>query len=330
MSDDTMFSGHPSLGFGVSFLFGTLLSKQTMPCAFITFFTDFSQMFSAGMFFCMALNLHLILVHKVNGQKMEKFYYLGTVIFAAACSVTPLAAGAYGWSSHAQTCWFNTRTEAETFRWAIGTESFWLPFMATGEAFMSLSIIAFFISYEVCRLSHLNCPPSLMAAYAMATRRRRHFDSNTSDLEDRYPSESSFVKYRYTIIRIGLYPLVSCLINFGTAILGIYQLTRPITGGEQWRFFATLTVYSSRPTIYSLLAFTDPSFIRAAKKIWRHMRPSTIFSTSRTSVPTLTQIWGEFTSNATWSSAQTPTHPEAEHENQEKVQDRSNDIAIQL
>ncbi|KAF8214233.1 hypothetical protein K438DRAFT_1956322 [Mycena galopus ATCC 62051] len=280
-----------------------------MPCAFITFFTDFSQMFSAGMFFCMALNLHLILVHKVNGQKMEKFYYLGTVIFAAACSVTPLAAGVYGWSSHAQTCWFNTRTEAETFRWLIGTESFWLPFMAIGEAFMFLSIIAFFISYE------------------MATRRRRHFDSNTSNLEDRYPPESPFVKYRYTIIRIGLYPLVSCLINFGTAILGIYQLTSPIN----WRrTVVALTVYSSRPTIYSLLAFTDPSFIRAAKKIWRHMRPSTIFSASRTSVPTLTQISGEFTSNATRSSAQTPTHPEAEQENQEKVQDPSNDIAIQL
>ncbi|KAJ7135848.1 hypothetical protein C8R44DRAFT_848656 [Mycena epipterygia] len=298
-----------NLGFGVSFIFATLISKQTMPCAFITFFTDFSQMFSAGMFFCMALNLHLILVHKVNGQKMEKFYYLGTVIFAAACSVTPLAAGVYGWSSHAQTCWFNTRTEAETFRWAIGTESFWLPFMAIGEAFMFLSIIAFFISYE------------------MATRRRRHFDSNTSNLEDRYLPDSPFVKYRYTIIRIGLYPLVSCLINFGTAILGIYQLTRPINSR---RTVAALTVYSSRPAIYSLLAFTDPSFIRAAKKIWRHMRPSTIFSTSRTSVPTLTQISGEFTSNATWSSAQTPTHPEAEHENQEKVQDPSNDIAIQL
>ncbi|KAJ7861824.1 hypothetical protein B0H14DRAFT_2575742 [Mycena olivaceomarginata] len=260
-----------SLGFGVSFLFGTLLSKQTMPCAFITFFMDFSQMFSAGMFFCMALNLHLILVHKVNGQKMEKFYYLGTVIFAAACSITPLAAGVYGWSLHAQTCWFNTRTEAETFRWAIGTESFWLPFMAIGEAFMFLSIIAFFISYE------------------MATRCRRHFHSNSSDLEDRYSPESPFVKYCYTIIRIGL------------------------------------TVYSSRPIIYSLLAFTDPSFIRAAKKIWRHMRPSTIFSTSRTSLPTLTQMSGEFTSNV-----QTPTHPEAEHENQEKVQDRLNDIAIQL
>ena len=34
--------GDISLGFGVSFLFVTLLSKQTMPCAFITFFTDVS------------------------------------------------------------------------------------------------------------------------------------------------------------------------------------------------------------------------------------------------------------------------------------------------
>ncbi|KAJ7673630.1 hypothetical protein B0H14DRAFT_3537519 [Mycena olivaceomarginata] len=67
-----------------------------MPCAFLTFFANLTQMFSAGMFFCMALNLQLVIVHKVNGQKMEKFYYLGTGILAAVCSVTPLAAGVYG------------------------------------------------------------------------------------------------------------------------------------------------------------------------------------------------------------------------------------------
>jgi hypothetical protein len=67
--------GDISLGFGISFLFETLLSKETMPCAFLTFFANVSvnssdegfvnlfithqltQMFSAGMFFCMALNL---------------------------------------------------------------------------------------------------------------------------------------------------------------------------------------------------------------------------------------------------------------------------------
>ncbi|KAJ7888621.1 hypothetical protein B0H14DRAFT_3127235 [Mycena olivaceomarginata] len=297
-----------NLGFGVSFLFATLLSKQTMPCAFIAFFANFSQMFSAGMFFCMALNLHLVLVHKVSGQKMEKFYYLGTSIFAAACSVTPLAVGVYGWSSHSQSCWFTTHTRAETFRWSIGTQSFWMPFMAVGEAFVFLSIIAFFISYE------------------MATRRYRS-DSNTLDLADRYRPGSPFVKHRYTIIRIGLYPLVSCITNFSTSLIDIYQLTHVMN----WRLaVVALAIYNSRLTICSLLAFADPSFIRAVKEIWRHMSPPTIFSAPGTRVPTLTQISFEYMSNAALSSAQMPANPEAAHENQEKVQNRSDDITTQI
>ncbi|KAJ7892157.1 hypothetical protein B0H13DRAFT_2038769, partial [Mycena leptocephala] len=294
------------LGFGISFLFATLLSKETMPCAFLTFFANLTQMFSAGMFFCMALNLQLVIVHEINGQKMEKFYYLGTGILAAVCSVTPLTAGVYGWNRHSQSCWFVIRTTAETFRWSIGTDSFWNPFMAAGEALTFLSIIGFFISCKV-----------------YATRRSRS-DSNSVDLADRYRSGLPFIKYRFTIIRIGLYPLVSCITNFSTAFMDIYQLTHPVS----WRLeVVAFTIYSSRLTVYSLLAFTDPSFIRAAKKIRCHMNLS---ASKKTSWPTLTQISGKYTSNATLSSAQVSADSEAAHGNQEKAQDRSDDIGMQI
>jgi hypothetical protein len=38
--------------------------------------------------------------------------------------------------------------------------------MAAGEALAFLSIIGFFISYEVCQLPCLDCPPPLMEAHA--------------------------------------------------------------------------------------------------------------------------------------------------------------------
>ncbi|KAJ6506933.1 hypothetical protein C8R45DRAFT_1208868 [Mycena sanguinolenta] len=296
-----------NLGFGFSFLFATVLAKETMPCAFLTFFANLTQLFSAGMFFCMAFNLQLVIVHKVNGQKMEKFYYLGAAILATGCSVTPLAAGVHGWNQHSQSCWFVTRTTTETFRWSMGTDSFWNPFMAAGEALTFLSIMTFFISYQI-------------ASY------RGRFGSNTVDLADRYQSWLPLVKYRYTIIRIGLYPLVSCITNFSTALIDIHQLTHPVS----WRLeIVGLTIYSSRLTAYSLLAFTDPSFIRAAKNIWHHMRPSTI-SSKQTSWPTLTQISAEYTSNATLSSAQVSADSEATHGNQGKAQDLSDDIGTQI
>ncbi|KAJ7025720.1 hypothetical protein C8F04DRAFT_127715 [Mycena alexandri] len=224
--------------------------------------------------FALALNLHLILVPQSQRAKDEKFYYLGTVIFAAACSVTPLAqASMDGVRMLNVLVQYSHRGGSVSM--AIGTESFWLPFMATGEAFMGLSIIAFFISHE------------------MATRRRRHFDSNTSNLEDRYLPESPFVKYRYTIIRIGLYPLVSCLINFGTAILDIYQLnTFLLTGGEQLRLSQSIVPARN----YSLLAFTGP-FIhpRSQENMAAHEAIPPFFPLHEPGVPTLTQISGEFT-----------------------------------
>jgi hypothetical protein len=106
---------------------------------------------------------------------MEKFYYLGTGILATACSVTPLAAGVYGQvlsilprsqvNSHEHetqdriNIGNRASATAETFRWSIGTDSFWNPFMAAGEAFAFLSIIGFFISYKVCQPPRPDCPP---------------------------------------------------------------------------------------------------------------------------------------------------------------------------
>ncbi|KAF7367966.1 hypothetical protein MSAN_00861800 [Mycena sanguinolenta] len=316
-------AGDVSLGFGLSFLFSALLSKETMPCAFLTFSANLTQLFSAAMFFSMALNLQLVIVHKVNGQKMEKFYYLGAGILATGCSVTPLAAGVYGWNRHTQSCWLVTRTTTETFRWSIATDSFWNPLMAAGEALAALVIIGFFISTKVCRL-----PRVAQITLYPSFRYRAGTTAASVSLAGRYRSGLPFVKYRYTIIRIGLYPLVSCITNFSTAFMDIYQLTHPVS----WRLeVVAFTIYSSRLTVYSLLALTDPSFMRAAKNIWHHTRPSTILSASeKNSWPTLTQISTEFTSNAAPFSAQVSTCSQATHGNQDKAQDRSDDIGTQI
>ncbi|KAJ7817434.1 hypothetical protein B0H14DRAFT_2602020 [Mycena olivaceomarginata] len=67
-----------NLGFGLSFSFATVLAKETMPCAFLTFFAN------AG--------------HRAQSKRAKdgKFYYLGPGILATGCSVTPLAAGVFG------------------------------------------------------------------------------------------------------------------------------------------------------------------------------------------------------------------------------------------
>jgi hypothetical protein len=40
--------------------------------------------------------IRLVLVHGVNGQKMEKFYLLGSAFMALVLVIPPYAAGQYG------------------------------------------------------------------------------------------------------------------------------------------------------------------------------------------------------------------------------------------
>ncbi|KAJ6506960.1 hypothetical protein C8R45DRAFT_971110 [Mycena sanguinolenta] len=269
-----------NLGFGLSFSFATVLAKETRHCAFLTFLANVSANFNDGWFFSAYYQRPvnpagmLVIVHKVNGHKMEKFYYLGAGILGTGCSVTPLAAGVFGRKG--------------------------FDFMAAGEALAFLSIMTFFISYKI-------------GSY------RSRSGSNTVDPADRYQSRLPLVKYRYTIIRIGLYPLVSCITNFSTALIDIHPRTHPVV---------PLAIYGSRRTAHSLLALADPSIIRAAENIWHHMRPSTI-SSKHTSWPTLTQTSASIPP-ATLSSVQVSADSEATHGNQEKAQDRPDDIGTQI
>ncbi|KAJ7760018.1 hypothetical protein B0H16DRAFT_1456729 [Mycena metata] len=61
-------------------------------CAGTAFFADACILFAAVMFFSMALNLQLVIVHGVNGQKMEKYYLSAATTMALACNIPPYAA----------------------------------------------------------------------------------------------------------------------------------------------------------------------------------------------------------------------------------------------
>ncbi|KAJ7775562.1 hypothetical protein B0H16DRAFT_1713144 [Mycena metata] len=64
-------------------------------CAGTVFFADACILFAAVMFFSMALNLQLVIMHGVNGQKMEKYYLSAAMIMTLACNIPPYAAGIY-------------------------------------------------------------------------------------------------------------------------------------------------------------------------------------------------------------------------------------------
>ncbi|KAJ7256655.1 hypothetical protein C8J57DRAFT_559397 [Mycena rebaudengoi] len=225
--------------FAASFI--PVFSGPSAGCSFLAFFGVSNHMFSACMFFCIALNLQLVIVHHVNGNMMEKYYYIASVVFVAISNITPYAAGQYGYYNGA--CWFNNPDPEVQLRWLVGAQSVWALLMSAGEVVSFFVILGYMLLYQM---------------------RSMQLWSNVSSSERAKPL---IITYRSIIIRIGLYPLFSCCLSFTGSILDIWLVKTPVSTELQWRLSLDLFVYGLRPILYTLLAASDPSFLRAIRAI---------------------------------------------------------------
>ncbi|KAJ7029237.1 hypothetical protein C8F04DRAFT_1117047 [Mycena alexandri] len=219
-------------------------------CSGVAFLIDVCLMFSAVMFFCVALNLQLVLVHGFNGQRMEKYYILAAVITSLGTSIPPYAAGRFGYWPGNETCWLNSLDPAVQLRWWIASQGLWMLLMSAGE------VVTFFVIVGSVIMRH----------------------RTTSAISTGASSSSSFIAapkpaivlYRKIIIRIGLYPLVSCFLSFTAGVLDLHVILDSAQTETNWRLsIVDLLVYSLRPMFYAVLAATDPSFIRALRTLLR-------------------------------------------------------------
>ncbi|KAF7360336.1 hypothetical protein MVEN_00763100 [Mycena venus] len=214
--------------------------KPGAACSGSTFFYNSCLMFAGVMFFCMALNLQLVLAYGVNGQKMEKYYILGAILLTLACNIPPYAAGALGFWELNQTCWYNSPDPAVQLRWFVGTQAFWMFLMSTCEVISFLMIIFH---------------PRVRAVMSRF---------NTSSIPAQSHLNPPIVLNRKMIMRIALYPLFSCFLNFTGAILDLHTVLDTTYTEVNWRLgIVDLLVYDLRPLMYATLAATDPSFLRA-------------------------------------------------------------------
>ncbi|KAJ7495599.1 hypothetical protein FB451DRAFT_1550939 [Mycena latifolia] len=248
-----------------------VFSRPSAGCSFMAFFGLSILMFSACMFFCTVLNLQLVLVHHVNGNLMEKFYYIGSVAVVAIVNVTPYAAGQFGYYNG--TCWFSNPSPDVQFRWLLGSQSVWMLLMSTGE------VVSFLVI-----LGHMY----------------RFFSTHSTSSSSPTP-KPPIVVYRSIILRIGLYPLLSCCLNFTGSILDIWLSKNPVPTELQWRLsFVDLCVFALRPILYTLLAATDPGFLSAIRALRNHSK--TTHSTGSTSSITFTDSSTQEKSSTTWGA----------------------------
>ncbi|KAF7341210.1 hypothetical protein MVEN_01856400 [Mycena venus] len=221
-------------------------------CTFAAFASNASLLFSACMYFCMALNLQLVLVHGVNGLMMEKYYVMGSFLLAAVCTITPLAAGGQ-FGPYNGVCWYSNPDPATQMRWLVGTQSFWILLMALLEL-VCFVILALYMIHR--RIS--------------VKRVRSDISAKMTSSESQHAAYTvvPVLQFRGIILRITLYPLLSCALNFSSTILNLYLAQH--LGNTELNFRSSILdicIINARPFLYAVLAATDPSFIRAVSAL---------------------------------------------------------------
>ncbi|KAJ7087654.1 hypothetical protein B0H15DRAFT_299912 [Mycena belliarum] len=221
---------------------------ESLACTSTAFATNILLIFSGCIFYCMSLNLVLVLVYGVDGRVMEKQYLIGSLFVCMVCSIAPLAAGQYGFWPAGNVCWFADPNPAVQFRWLLGAQSFWLLLLAVAEV----------ISFAVLLSS--------MLIHQVRTNRA------ITDVSSQTAPPPPILRSRGLILKIGLYPLCSCIMSFSGSTIDLYG-QYSVTHATQFTslgiriLFIRLVLYSLRGLLFALLAATDPSFTRALRAL---------------------------------------------------------------
>ncbi|KAJ6566527.1 hypothetical protein B0H19DRAFT_1257737 [Mycena capillaripes] len=132
---------------------------------------------------------------------------------------------------------------------AVGTQTAWILLFSFGELLAFLIMFGHLVAYEIGTPLRFRSAATLSSMYSSGTT---------------YTTRRVFWNI---ILRIGLYPLVSCPLGISMFVLDL-QSVKPVRTEFNSRInFAHLALFSARPLIYGIIAATDPSFIRALREL---------------------------------------------------------------
>ncbi|KAJ7627441.1 hypothetical protein FB45DRAFT_1082802 [Roridomyces roridus] len=228
--------------------------------------SQFNLLVSTSIFFCVALNLMLVLVYNVNGRMMEKYYIMGSLVLSGTCFGSAYASGHLGLNTKNHICWYNNENQNETLRWVIGTQMFWMLLLSAAEFGMFLVVVAFLLPF----IRH-----SREALHGFGIT-----DAEQHPIDDCHAARNHLADWQVAPTRV--YPLVSCVMNIIGSVLAVWQLkeqAEPVP--------VSLLVYSMRPLVYSMIAATDPSPGTSFVRAWQARRATTDSSSTQqtTQVP---------------------------------------------
>ncbi|KIY65745.1 hypothetical protein CYLTODRAFT_492048 [Cylindrobasidium torrendii FP15055 ss-10] len=235
-----------------------LAHGQSWGCRISVWIIILTLHISTFLAFCIALNLHLVIVHDQNGRSAEKYYYISSVCLAMLLTLPPFIAMQYGWDEVTGGCWYAKRESmANRIKWQVATQLFWSIACSFGE------LVAFTTVFS--RMVH------------------RHRAFNRADSVSQHGHRHHTITYRGIIIRIALYPLASFVLNSITIACDLHNTVAsnsnaPATPTTYRLRLLNDFCYGGRGVVYAVLGITDPleALIRAAKRLYE------VYSTIRT------------------------------------------------
>ncbi|KAF8152612.1 hypothetical protein B0H34DRAFT_801006 [Crassisporium funariophilum] len=220
----------------------------------VNFFLSFSTFFTT----CIAINLQLVLVHHVNGQRMEKYYVIGTTLLSLVLNVPTFALHQFGWDEGSSTCWYKNSDPTLRLHWIIGTQSIWIALAATIETTCSGIILVYMYLYQRNTRALFDEPMRQNNQVTMKATDTTRVATHKQAMDiTRDP------RYRGAILRIALYPIISLMVNYSTVALDLNNSIR----GDFRLLVLDLFLYGIRTLAYGIAAAADPSFITAIREI---------------------------------------------------------------
>ncbi|KAF9266751.1 hypothetical protein L218DRAFT_955862 [Marasmius fiardii PR-910] len=238
----------------ISMLTSNYISNQAM-CRVVGSVVITGLHLTSFLFFCIGLNLQLVMIHGIDGTKAEKYYVGGSLSLAALLGVVLFMSRQMFYDPVQKACYYHNPDPVQGLWWQIGIQHFWNFLTMAGEIIAFTRIIIY-----MARLKVFESSPSQEASVNLGV-----------SVSPQYRQPIGPKQYRKVVLRIALYPL-SSLATLGALSIGISYITfKGIKSQSDINFLSALRIILVfRGAIYGLIAATDPAITRGVKVLCKH------------------------------------------------------------
>ncbi|KAG7093481.1 hypothetical protein E1B28_007156 [Marasmius oreades] len=219
--------------------------------------TVFGLHLSSFLFFCIGLNLQLVMIHGIDGAKAEKYYVWGSLSLALVLSVVAYVSKQVVYDSTQMGCYYYDPNPVRGFWWRMGMQNIWSFLTMAGELVTFCSVVIYMIRVKV-----------FSPGPGRATIAPR---SQGISASHQYRKPLGPRQYRNVVLRISLYPLSSLATSGISAIGNISSPYQGMNSRSDWiAVSAFRAAFLFRGTVYALVAAADPAITQGLKVLYRH------------------------------------------------------------